>query len=284
MKKIICSICMVVFSLFTFNQSSYADFTPTPSNLIPAMTGHKTPSGEAFASSEYHDSYGDSYAWEAFDHINEDHYKGEWGPAFPFSGTPSVWIGYKFNTPTIVNKYTITTSHYTYANRNAADRAPKSWEFQGSIDGENWTTLDEQVNIVSWGDNITKEFKINNNKAFAMYRVLVKESVGGTELSIGEIEMMFEQTDNENPIPEPIGDRAILVIMMTTGLEKEYDLSMDEVNAFINWYDAKDAGSGPSKYAIDKHGNNKGPFIKRTDYVIFNNILTFEINEYNLGE
>lgn len=82
------------------------------------------------------------------------------------------------------------------------------------------------------------------------------------------------------PEPQPTGNRAILVVTMTSGLEKEFDLSIEEVNAFINWYDAKDAGSGPSKYAIDKHNNNKGPFSKRTDYVIFNNILTFEVNEY----
>ena len=82
--------------------------------------------------------------------------------------------------------------------------------------------------------------------------------------------------------PQPSGNRAILVVTMTTGLEKEYDLSMKEVNAFINWYDTKDAGSGPSKYAINKHNNNRGPFNNRTDYVvIFNNILTFEVNEYN---
>ncbi len=86
---------------------------------------------------------------------------------------------------------------------------------------------------------------------------------------------------NPDPNTQPSGDRAILTITMTTGLQKEYDLSMDEINAFINWYDTKDAGSGPSKYAISKHDNNKGPFSKRTDYVIFNNILTFEVNEYN---
>lgn len=83
------------------------------------------------------------------------------------------------------------------------------------------------------------------------------------------------------PKPQPSGDRAILTITMTNRLEKEFDLSMDEVNSFINWYDAKDAGTGPSKYAIDKHNNNKGPFNKRTDYVIFNNILSFEVNEYS---
>ncbi|MNV95223.1 hypothetical protein D3C71_1900920 [compost metagenome] len=67
---------------------------------------------------------------------------------------------------------------------------------------------------------------------------------------------------------------------MTTGIEKEYDLPIDEVQAFLDWYDARDAGSGPAKYAINKHNNNKGPFIKRTDYVIFDKILTFEVSEY----
>lgn len=95
-------------------------------------------------------------------------------------------------------------------------------------------------------------------------------------------EIPAEPTEPIEPIdPQPSSDRAILTITMTTGLEKEYDLSMGEVNAFINWYDTKDAGSGPSKYAINKHDNNRGPFTKRTDYVIFNNILTFEVSEYS---
>lgn len=80
--------------------------------------------------------------------------------------------------------------------------------------------------------------------------------------------------------PQPTGDRAILVVTMTTGLEKEFDLSMTEVNAFIDWYEAKSNGIGSAKFAIDKHGNNKGPFSSRKDYVIFDKILTFEVNEY----
>lgn len=68
---------------------------------------------------------------------------------------------------------------------------------------------------------------------------------------------------------------------MNTGLEKEFDLSMDEVKAFINWYDTKELGSGPAKFAIDKHGNNKGPFSKRSEYIIFKNILSFEVDEYS---
>lgn len=92
-----------------------------------------------------------------------------------------------------------------------------------------------------------------------------------------------DPTDPTNPTdPEPKGDRAILTIIMTTGLEKEFDLSMEEVNAFIGWYDAKENGIGPARYGIDKHNNNKGPFSKRVDYVIFKNILSFEVNEYTV--
>lgn len=71
------------------------------------------------------------------------------------------------------------------------------------------------------------------------------------------------------PVVQPDKGRAILTITLDTGLEKEYDLSMAEVNSFISWYEGKAAGSGAASYAIDKHDNNKGPFKSRKDYVIF---------------
>ncbi|MCP1309621.1 hypothetical protein [Paenibacillus tyrfis] len=81
------------------------------------------------------------------------------------------------------------------------------------------------------------------------------------------------------PVTPPSG-RAILVVTLDTGLEKEFDLSITEVNAFIAWYEGKAAGTGPASYAIDKHDNNKGPFKSRKDYVIFNKIVAYEVNEY----
>ncbi|MFE4711199.1 Kelch repeat-containing protein [Paenibacillus sp. NPDC056722] len=112
--------------------------------------------------------------------------------------------------------------------------------------------------------------------------------VGGTKstvsnVPINSIEVYGNPTKDPipDPVPEPTGDRAILTVTLVTGITKEYDLSSDEVNNFINWYDNKDAGIGPSKYGIDKHDNNKGPFNKRIEYLIFGNILTFEVNEYS---
>ncbi|PYY29716.1 Galactose oxidase [Paenibacillus illinoisensis] len=93
-----------------------------------------------------------------------------------------------------------------------------------------------------------------------------------------------EPTDpptTSDPDPEqPTGNRAILVVTMTTGLEKEFDLSLQEVNDFINWYEAKQAGGGKALYAIDKHDNNKGPFKSRKDYILYDRVLTFEVSEY----
>ncbi|MBG9464042.1 MULTISPECIES: Kelch repeat-containing protein [Bacillus] len=92
-----------------------------------------------------------------------------------------------------------------------------------------------------------------------------------------------EQPTTDKPIPDQQDkstNRAILTITLSTGLEKEFDLSMQEINEFINWYDQKDSGTGPSRFEIDKHDNNIGPFEKRKDHVIFKNILTFEVNEY----
>ncbi|RPE10589.1 fibronectin type III domain-containing protein [Paenibacillus polymyxa] len=85
------------------------------------------------------------------------------------------------------------------------------------------------------------------------------------------------QTDPE----QPSGNRAILVVTMTTGLEKEFDLSMKEVKDFISWYEGKQAGSGSASYAINKHDNNKGPFSSRKDYMLYDRILTFEVSEYS---
>ncbi|MNI36076.1 hypothetical protein D3C73_901160 [compost metagenome] len=89
-------------------------------------------------------------------------------------------------------------------------------------------------------------------------------------------------TATPSPTPEqPTGDRAILVVTMNNGLEKEFDLSMEEVNSFITWYENKQGGTGTASFAINKHDNNKGPFTSRKDYVIFDKILTFSVDEYS---
>ncbi|MBU7314377.1 fibronectin type III domain-containing protein [Paenibacillus oleatilyticus] len=79
---------------------------------------------------------------------------------------------------------------------------------------------------------------------------------------------------------ELVVHRVLLTLTLTTGLEKEYDLSLDEVNAFLDWYEKKSAGSGAALFIFNKHENNIGPFKSRKDYIVYDKILTFGINEY----
>ncbi|MCS7399348.1 MULTISPECIES: DUF1668 domain-containing protein [Bacillus] len=86
--------------------------------------------------------------------------------------------------------------------------------------------------------------------------------------------------DNDDVTSGSDEGQALLVVTMTNGLQKEYELSMKEVNDFIKWYGARDKGEGPGFYVIDEHDNNKGPFESKKDYVVFKNILMFEVNKY----
>lgn len=121
----------------------------------------------------------------------------------------------------------------------------------------NSTYLDEDVNI-----NTT------------YYYVVTATNAGGESAYSNEASATLQEDRDL---------RAVLSINLTNGTEKEFDLSMTEINDFINWYDQKDAGVGSAKYAFIKNWN-KGPFTKRTEYIVFDKILSFSIDEYATEE
>lgn len=194
------------------------------------------------------------------------------------SGSVKGQLELKFPQPTYLNFVQLAVL--------ASPQANNTYTISGLKDGK-WTQISSPATISLLDKKITIMDPISVTEGlYDGIRIDASSSISYIsiyEITIGTQEKPDQPgTEEPNPEnPEPSGNKAILVVTMTTGLEKEYDLSMDEVNAFINWYDTKDAGSGPSKYAINKHNNNIGPFNKRTDYVIFNNILTFEVNEYS---
>lgn len=77
---------------------------------------------------------------------------------------------------------------------------------------------------------------------------------------------------------QPTGNKSLLVITMVTGERKEYEMTMDKINDFITWYNSK-AASSPT-YVIEKD-YNKASFTSRKDYILYDQISNFEVNEYN---
>jgi hypothetical protein len=154
-------------------------------NCIPTMTSNSTPSGIVI----YSDQSSSFPAWKAFNNaftVN-DVWQGLSGTAV--KTTNPEWIGYNFGTTKKIAQYAITSynSNNTYYN-------PYTWQFQGSNDGINWTTLDTQTNVV-FAQNQRKVFIINNPGSYSQYRLYITATYGGGtyQAAVGELEMM------ENP-------------------------------------------------------------------------------------
>ncbi|MCT4564478.1 MAG: LamG domain-containing protein [Maledivibacter sp.] len=72
------------------------------------------------------------------------------------------------------------------------------------------------------------------------------------------------------------GDNALLKITMLNGTINEYDLSMSDIEDFIDWFEDRD-----DPYYIIEKDYNIGPFESRKDYIVADKILQFEVMEYN---
>ncbi|UHA73844.1 discoidin domain-containing protein [Paenibacillus sp. 481] len=167
---------------------------------------------------------------------------------------------------------------------NAVDNAKSYNVFRATTAGGPYTSI--ATNVI--GTNYT-DTSVNNGTTY--YYVVTAINADGESkysneaMATPQAAVIPDPKPDPKPDPEqPKGNRAILVVTLSTGLEKEFDLSMAEVNAFIDWYEAKSNGIGSAKFAINKHNNNKGPFSSRKDYVIFDKILTFEVSEYNISK
>lgn len=162
------------FLISSVDNNYYSIKTSDPYlNLIPPMTSNTSPQGVASASS----TEGSNAAYKAFDSL------------FTVNGwiganRADQWLAYQFNTPTIINKYTITELYEKSA-------APRDWIFQGSNDGAYWDDLDIQTGVTGWSLGVKKEFEFRNSKAYLIYRIFIKSNDGNnTYVSIGEMEMM----------------------------------------------------------------------------------------------
>jgi hypothetical protein len=130
--------------------------------------------------------------------------------------------------------------------------------------GGPYTSIATNLNTTSFTDE-----NVTNGKT---YYYIVTASTNANDIIQSN-----EASATPNVISNP-NNRALLVITMVTGERKEYDMSMDEINKFVQWCDSK-AASNPS-YVIYKD-YNIGPFKNRKDYIVYEKISNFEVMEYD---
>lgn len=247
-------------------------------DLVPKMTSNNSPSGLVSSSSIW--SVDNHQPFNVFNDSDAD---------YGWSSAQSMlygWVSYEFSAPTKIQKYTIKPR---VNNIDSLLELPKDWTFEG-WNGTGWIILDTRSNITDWVMGQKKEFTFDNDTEYLAYRINVTKNNGSSKfVTIGEMEMMAKISEspepepnpepNPEPSPEPTGDKALLVIKMISGLEKEFELTASEVQDFIDWYNGRADGQGKETYMFDKDFN-KGPFTSRKDYVAFSKIQSFEVMEY----
>lgn len=124
-----------------------------------------------------------------------------------------------------------------------------------------WSSSDENIAKVDQNGMVT---------AVTTGSAIITATIEGTDISASCTVNVNKEVSN---------GRAILNVTLTNGTIKEYDLSMAEINDFITWYNGRAEGKGNITYCINKNANIK-PFNSRKDYLVFDKIYSFEVNEY----
>jgi len=109
-------------------------------------------------------------------------------PDLAFDGSPStVWqtatgvvaatLTYEFTgAPVRLTQYSITSAP------NRPDSDPRSWRFEGSLDGVSWVVLDDQQDISFATRGQTQEFGFVNSVAFRFYRLAITANAGDSSI------------------------------------------------------------------------------------------------------
>ncbi len=101
-----------------------------------------------------------------------------------FSAT-SANLGYDFSGAT-----TKTVTSYSLTSANDSDtRDPKNWNFQGSNNGTDWTTLDTRTGETFASRFLTKNYSFSNVTAYQMYRLNITLNNGAGDTQLAELSM-----------------------------------------------------------------------------------------------
>ncbi|WP_461614873.1 Ig-like domain-containing protein [Clostridium sp. Marseille-QA1073] len=128
-----------------------------------------------------------------------------------------------------------------------------------------WSSSDESIAKVDENGNVT---------AIKEGQVTITAKVENTDLTATcEVNVSKLVEENKN--------NAILSISLVNGATKEYDVSMEEVNKFISWFEERANGKGSALYSFDKKLN---PYKSVTEYIAHNKIVSFEVREYEISK
>ena len=206
----------------TFNGITYVDLTTDGAGAVGSMAA-------AFSGFTMAGCFDNS--WEG---------SSNRGMCSPNTTYPGMYVDYAFNTATIVNAYSV---------RNAGDggsnqeqRAPNTWTFEGSDDGENWTVIDARTNETGWASAEIRLYKFVNTHAYKQYRYSCTANNGGNCFQVHEIE--FYNT-TAPLVTSSFSKKLVFTVAGHTGSEDlQHFPALVRLSTAINGFDYADCGTG----------------------------------------
>ena len=107
-----------------------------------------------------------------------------------------------------------------------------------------------------------------------------------TAVKEGSVKITATTSDGSNQfatctvnVKDPNNGNGLLTVTMTNGQQRTYDLTMGQINDFITWYNNRANGQGSFTYSFNKTPNSAA-YSKRTEYLIFDKISNYDVDEY----
>ncbi|QDP99412.1 Ig domain-containing protein [Lysinibacillus fusiformis] len=126
-----------------------------------------------------------------------------------------------------------------------------------------WTSSDPEIASVDSNGNVI------GKKAG-------KVTITATNTDESNLSATTEVTVKEAEID---ANRAILRLTTTTKDIHEYDLSITEIEQFMNWLDGREIGQGKPYYKFNLNVTT-GNIVSRTEYIMYDKIVSFTVDEY----
>ena len=112
--------------------------------------------------------------------------------------SPTAWLSYELNEAKVITGYTLTSAN------DAPSRDPQNWQLQGSNDGINWQTIDDQVSQSFSSRYQSKQYSVSSNQDYKHIRLNISANHGASIVQLAEVELFGKSSDNNNGTTLPI--------------------------------------------------------------------------------
>jgi predicted alpha-1,2-mannosidase len=130
------------------------------------------------------------------------------------SFTSTGWAAYQLSSPVAVQRYQLASAN------DSPGRDPQDWQFQGSNNGTDWTTLDTRTGQNFAGRFTANTYDFTNSTAYSYYRLNITRNHGDGIIQLSELVISdgSDRVDPPTPMRSEIGNGPVSSYTAKSGM------------------------------------------------------------------